>query len=104
MRLESTPGGDAVRVNTGHREKNIKRGATDYIIKNRLHRLVPAIHRALSEAEIRREHLGAAEALRASEERFKVAARATNDVIWEWDLASDEIWCSETFERSASCC
>ncbi|HUS34587.1 MAG TPA: response regulator [Verrucomicrobiae bacterium] len=78
--------------------ESLRAGATDYIIKNRLHRLVPAIDRALNEAEIRREHLSAAEALRASEERFKLAARATNDVIWEWDLASDEIWCSETFD------
>jgi PAS domain S-box-containing protein len=77
---------------------SLRAGATDYIIKNRLHRLVPAIDRALKEAEIRREHLSAGEALRASEERFKLAARATNDVIWEWDLASDDIWCSETFD------
>jgi PAS domain S-box-containing protein len=78
--------------------ESLRGGATDYIIKSRLNRLVPAIHRALDEARFRRERLAAAEALRASEERFKLAARATNDVIWEWDLASDEIWCSETFD------
>lgn len=78
--------------------ESLRAGATDYIIKSRLHRLVPAIDRAIEEAQFRRERMQAAEALRASEERFKLAARATNDVIWEWDLVSDEIWCSETFD------
>jgi len=29
--------------------------------------------------------------LRRSEERYKLAARATNDAIWDWDLASDRV-------------
>ena len=78
--------------------ESLRAGATDYIIKQRLNRLVPAIRRALAEASVRRDHIRAAEALRASEERFKLAARATNDVIWEWDVASDEIVCNETFD------
>src|SRR5690606_4176758 len=36
------------------------------------------------------------EALRLSEERFRLAARATNDVIWDWDLASDHIEWNES--------
>ena len=31
-------------------------------------------------------------ALRASEERFKLVARAVSDVIWDWDLATDSLW------------
>jgi len=35
-------------------------------------------------------------ALRRSEERFQLAARATNDVIWEWSLECGELhWCEE---------
>src|SRR5207237_53647 len=30
--------------------------------------------------------------LRRSEERFQIVARATNDAIWDWDLATDVIW------------
>lgn len=34
-------------------------------------------------------------ALRESEERFRVVARATNDVIWDWDIVNDTVWWSE---------
>ena len=33
--------------------------------------------------------------LRQSEERFQLVARATNDVLWEWDIATDHIWLNE---------
>lgn len=31
------------------------------------------------------------EALRESEQRYRLIARATNDVIWDWDLATDRV-------------
>jgi len=39
------------------------------------------------------------EALRKSNERFDMAVRATNDVIWDWDLVTDEIWWNENFTK-----
>ena len=36
--------------------------------------------------------------LTASEERFRLVSMATNDVVWDWDLVSNEIWWSETLE------
>src|SRR5262245_49731355 len=33
----------------------------------------------------------AAEALRTSEERYRLAARATNDAIWDWDLTTGRV-------------
>jgi len=38
-----------------------------------------------------------AEALRRSEERFRLVARATKDVLWDCDIRSGRTWRSETF-------
>jgi PAS domain S-box-containing protein len=37
------------------------------------------------------------EALRKSEERFRLLARATNDAIWDWDIGSGAVWWSDGF-------
>src|SRR5690606_869185 len=37
--------------------------------------------------------------LRASEERFKLVARATNDAVWDWDIIADTVWWSEGLEK-----
>lgn len=37
------------------------------------------------------EHKAADLALKATEERYRLAARATTDAIWDWDLAADHI-------------
>ncbi len=37
----------------------------------------------------------AEKALRDSEERFNLVSRATNDVVWDWDLVADTIWWNE---------
>ncbi len=38
------------------------------------------------------------DALRVSEERFRLLAKATNDAVWDWDLASHSLWWNEGFE------
>ena len=35
------------------------------------------------------------EALRLSEERFRHVTQVTNDVIWDWNVPEDTIWCNE---------
>ena len=49
----------------------MRAGAHDYLMKDKLLRLVPAIERELQEAEGRRQRRQAEEALRTSEERFR---------------------------------
>lgn len=44
------------------------------------------------------ETRAAREALRVSEERFHLLARATNDAIWDWNLLTDELWWNDGFE------
>src|SRR6266849_1428956 len=46
-----------------------------------------------------RERIAQEEALRKSNERFDMAVRATNDVIWDWDLLTDQIWWNENFTK-----
>lgn len=60
----------------------MRAGAQDYVLKGHLTRLVPAIERELQEAEVRRERRQAAEALRASEERFRQLADAMPQLVW----------------------
>ncbi len=48
----------------------MKAGAHDFILKDRLSRLVPAVERELRDAQARRQQHGAEAALRDSEERF----------------------------------
>ncbi|HEX7859321.1 MAG TPA: PAS domain S-box protein [Verrucomicrobiae bacterium] len=46
--------------------------------------------------DVTKDHV-AAEALRASEERFRLVSRATNDVIWDWNIVDDVHWLSDGF-------
>jgi PAS domain S-box-containing protein len=54
--------------------ETLTEGATDYVLKQKLSRLVPAVKRALREAENRRERERMENVLRESEERFRTLA------------------------------
>ncbi|HWA87708.1 MAG TPA: response regulator, partial [Opitutus sp.] len=51
--------------------ESLKNGATDYVLKNRLERLLPAVQRALRESGERARRKAAEEALRQAEARFR---------------------------------
>jgi signal transduction histidine kinase len=51
--------------------ETLKNGATDYVLKTRLSRLVPAVHRARREADERAERKRAEERLRESHEQLR---------------------------------
>src|SRR5256714_12643220 len=51
--------------------ETLKSGATDYVLKTRLSRLIPAVNRALREAQERAQHRRAEEQLRESHEQLR---------------------------------
>jgi PAS domain S-box-containing protein len=67
--------------------ETLKRGATDYVLKHRLERLLPAIRRAIREAEERSERERAEEALRRSEEGYRAMFELANVGKAQADLA-----------------
>jgi len=76
----------------------LKIGATDYVLKTRLSRLVPSVHRALREARERAERKGAEQALRRSENFLTEAQRLSHTGSFGWNVATGEIyWSDETF-------
>ena len=76
----------------------LKIGATDYVFKTRLSRIVPSVQRALREAQERIELRRAEEALRRSEAYLAEAQSLSHTGSFGWDVSSGEIyWSRETF-------
>ena len=79
--------------------ETIKQGATDYVLKQRLERLIPCVHRALREARVERDRQEMELALRESEARFRSFAENSNDVIWITDAREYRlIYVSSSYE------
>lgn len=77
----------------------MKAGAHDFILKEQLSRLVPAIGRELGEVANRRARRQAEQALRESEERLRVVAENVPVVLFGGDAAGDVTYCSPAWER-----
>src|SRR6202521_1306979 len=76
----------------------LKIGATDYVLKTRLSRLVPSVLRALREATQRAERKRAEESLRQSEVYLAEAQRLSHTGSFGWKPSTGEInWSDETF-------
>src|SRR6202163_2394730 len=77
----------------------LKVGATDYVLKTRLSRLVPSVLRALREATQKAERKRAEEALRQSETYLAEAQRLSRTGSFGWNVSSGEIyWSEETYK------
>ena len=61
-------------------------------------RISVRMHAAAGERERHVEALRASEqALRQTEERLQLAARATNDALWDWELRTNAVWWNDAF-------
>ena len=78
----------------------MKRGAADYLLKDRMARLGHAVERALGQRRIQDERKRAEEALRASEERLRQLAENISAVLWITDPAMSQVlYVSPAYEK-----
>jgi DNA-binding NtrC family response regulator len=77
----------------------MKAGASNYVIKENLKRLAPAVTHALEEREVLVARKQAEEALRASESRLVRALSGAQISVWEWNIQTNQmLWSPEFFE------
>lgn len=95
--------GEEVAIDT------LQRGATDYVLKHRIERLVPAVVRALRESREHSTRVEAEAAFRQSELRFQNVINAVPQMIWVSKpdghlLYSNRAWLDYVGEETANCC
>ena len=66
----------------------MRAGAHDFVLKDSLARLAPAVDRELREAQQRRERREAQDALHTAEERFRLVAEYLSDVVIKYHLTT----------------
>jgi PAS domain S-box-containing protein len=81
--------------------ETLKQGATDYVLKQRLDRLVPSAKRALRESQERQERLRVEEALRQTDDLLRAIVDASpvgiitlnpQKKVIAWNIASERIY------------
>jgi len=75
----------------------LRNGATDFVLKDRLARLAPAIVRALSDRVAQRQHEDIQARLAEAHRLSKLAAEAARMGTWRLDVASGELEGSDDF-------
>ncbi len=77
----------------------IKEGANDYILKDRLQRLPVAIEKAVKKQQLKFDNQSLEQSLSELTERFQLAAKTSFDVIWDYDIKKDLVYCSPAIEK-----
>ena len=78
----------------------MKNGATDYVLKHRLMRLIPAVDRALREAEEHAERERAEQSMRESEHKYRTLFECLGDAAFLTDEETGKI--IDTNQRAES--
>jgi two-component system cell cycle sensor histidine kinase/response regulator CckA len=76
-----------------------KNGATDYVLKDRMARLGPAIVQALESRKLREENRHAEDVLRDSEERYRLVTENIADGVFLFDLDGRLVLANRSAER-----
>ncbi len=77
----------------------LRAGARDFVVKDLLARLLPAVARELREGHERHRRHEAEAALQEMRRRMQFALESVEVGIWEWDLSSGKVVWSEVKER-----
>jgi signal transduction histidine kinase/CheY-like chemotaxis protein len=85
--------GEEVAVETLHR------GATDYVLKARMERLVPAIRRALKEHAEHHSRVEAETKLRETELLFQQVTNALPAMVWTASAEGELIYCNDVWRE-----
>ena len=78
--------------------ESLKRGATDYVIKQRPERLGPAVRRAIQEVRDRAERRRIEEQLRKQDELFRRITASVEDLIAVLDLDGRRVFNSPSYQ------
>jgi two-component system, NarL family, sensor histidine kinase UhpB len=76
----------------------LKEGADDYILKDRLQRLPIALEKLINAKNVDRQQTVEA-SLSELTERFQLAAKTSFDIIWDFDLGKNTVYCSDAAEK-----
>ena len=79
--------------------ESLKQGAVDYVLKQRIERLVPSIRRALREVAERQKRVEAEDQLRLSEEQLRQITDNVSDLIVQLDVDGNWEYCSPSYRR-----
>jgi two-component system, NarL family, sensor histidine kinase UhpB len=77
----------------------LKEGADDYILKDRMQRLPFAVERLIRKKQISSDKQFLESSLSQLTERFQLAAKTSFDVIWDYDIANNRVYCSSAIEK-----
>jgi len=77
----------------------LKEGADDYVLKDRLQRLPFAVERLIKKRQLKSDKQFLENSLSELTERFQLAAKTSFDVIWDYDINKNEVYCSSAIEK-----
>ena len=78
--------------------ETLKSGARDYVLKQRLSRLVPSVRRALYEAEERNKRKRTEDILREREQLFRLIMENTTDLIAVLDVTGKRVYNNRAYQ------